>query len=116
MKFHGKCKFNPILIHAHFKASTTDSFENIVGKEKIAWNQQFLLFAQCFLLNQKIVSPFVNIFDIISLFAAELEEQKIGMWDKGLTFNDLAHTSGSLNACIYYKISVSIWMIIKKMI
>ena len=31
------------------------------------------------------VSPFVNIFDIISLFAAELEEPKIGMWGKGLT-------------------------------
>ena len=55
------------------------AFENIVGKEEIARNQQFLLFAQCFLLNQKIVSPFVNIFDIISLFAAELEEPKFGM-------------------------------------
>ena len=47
-------------------------------------NEQFLLFPQCFLLNQKIVSPFVNIYDIISLFAAELEEPKIGMWGKGL--------------------------------
>ena len=48
-------------------------------KEEIAHNEQFLLFPQCFLLNQKIVSPFVNIFDIISLFAAELEEPKIGV-------------------------------------
>ena len=55
------------------------AFENIVGKEEIACNEQFLLFPQCFLLNQKIVSPFINISDIISLFAAELEEPKISM-------------------------------------
>ena len=55
------------------------AFENIFGKEEIACNEQFLLFSQCFLLNQKIVSAFVNIFDIISLFAAELEEPKIGI-------------------------------------
>ena len=54
------------------------SFENIVGKEEIACNEQFLFFPQCFLLDQKIVSPFVHIFDIISLFAAELEEPKNG--------------------------------------
>ena len=50
------------------------TFENIVGKGEIACNKQFLLFPQCFLLNQIIVSPFVLIFDIISLFAAELED------------------------------------------
>ena len=55
------------------------AFENIVGKEEIARYEQFLLFPQCFLFNQKTVSPFVNIFDIISLFAAELEEPKTGM-------------------------------------
>ena len=55
------------------------AFENIVGKEEIARYEQFLLFPQRFLLNQKLVSPFVNIYDIISLFAAELEEPKIGM-------------------------------------
>ena len=60
------------------------AFENIVGKEEIARNEQFLLFPKCFLLNQKIVSPFVNIFDIISLFSALLEEPKISMWGKGL--------------------------------
>ena len=53
-------------------------------KEEIARNEQFLLFQQCFLLNQKIVSPFVNIFEIISLFATELEEPKIGISGKGL--------------------------------
>ena len=60
------------------------AFENIVGKEEIARNEQFLLLPQCFLLNQKIVSLFVNILDIISLFAAELEEPKIGISGKGL--------------------------------
>ena len=48
------------------------AFENTVGREEIARNEQFLLFPQCFLLIQKIVTPFVNIFAILSLFAAEL--------------------------------------------
>ena len=65
------------------------AFENIVGKEKIARNEQFLLFPQCFLLYQKTASPFVNIFDIISLFAAELKEPKIGIWGQGV-FLDLS--------------------------
>ena len=52
------------------------AFENIVVKEEIARNEQFLLFPQCFLLNQKTVSPFVNIFDIVALFAAEFQEPK----------------------------------------
>ena len=55
------------------------AFENIVGKGEIVRNKQFLLFPQCFLLNLKSVSPFVHIFDIISLFPAELEEPKIGI-------------------------------------
>ena len=59
------------------------AFENIVGKEEIARDEQFLLFPQRFLLNQKFVPSFVNIFDIISLFAAEVEEPKIGMLGKG---------------------------------
>ena len=60
------------------------AFENIVGKEEIAHNEQFLLFPQFFLLSQKIVNPFVNIFDIISLFAAESEEPKFGISGNGL--------------------------------
>ena len=48
-----------------------------MGKGEIAHNKQFLLFPQCFLLNEIIVSPFVHVFDIISLFAAEFEEPKI---------------------------------------
>ena len=60
------------------------ALENIVGKGEIAHNEQFLLFPQCFLLDQIIVSPFVHIFDIISLFAAELEKPKIGISGEGL--------------------------------
>ena len=61
------------------------AFENIVGKGEIAHNEQFLLFPQCFRLNQVIVSPSVHVFDI-SLFAAESEEHKIGISGKGLTY------------------------------
>ena len=63
------------------------AFENTVGKEEIADNEQFLLFPQCFLLNQIIVSPFVNIFDIPSFFVVELEEPKIGISGNGLKTN-----------------------------
>ena len=89
------CKYlgsdlNLYSIDTHFDVSTTvfdvstTVFENIVGIGEIARNEQFLLFPQCFLLNQIIVSSFVNIYDIISLFAAELEEPKIGISGKGL--------------------------------
>ena len=71
-------------INTHFDASSIDSFENIVGKGEIACDEQFLLFPQCFLLKQKLVSPTVLIFDIISLFTAELEEPNIGILGKGL--------------------------------
>ena len=55
------------------------AFENIVGKEEIARNEQFLLFPQCFLLISDNCTPFVHIFDIISLFAAELGDPKIAI-------------------------------------
>ena len=69
--------------------------ENIVGKGEIACNKQFLLFTQCFLPNQIILSPTmfstqsnnsisINIVAIF-LFAAELEEPKIGISLKWLT-------------------------------
>ena len=48
-----------------------------MGMGEIARNEQFLVFSQCFLLNQIIVFPFAHIFDIISLFAADSEEPKI---------------------------------------
>ena len=53
------------------------AFENTVGKGEIARNKQFLLFSQCFLSNEIIASPFVHIFDIISLFVAECGKPKI---------------------------------------
>ena len=62
------------------------AFENLVWKGEIARDEQFLLFPQCFLLNQIIVSLFVHIF-YISLFTAELP--KIGTSGKGLTFNSV---------------------------
>ena len=77
-------------IDTHFNTSTTDSFFKHCGKEEISRNEQFLLFQQCFLLSQKILSPFNNIYDIIIIFiAAGLEESEIGIWGKGLT---LLHT------------------------
>ena len=54
-------------------------FENIVEKGGIASKEQFLLFPQCFLLDKIITLLFIHIFYIISLFAAELEEPKIGI-------------------------------------
>ena len=62
------------------------AFEKIVEKGEIARNEQFLLFPQYCLVNQIIVSPFVNIFDIISLCAAEFERLKIGISGKGLKY------------------------------
>ena len=50
-----------------------------MGNGEITRNEQFLLFPQCFQINQIIVSPFVHTFDVVSLFAAELEEPKIGI-------------------------------------
>ena len=63
----------------------------MVGKGEIACKEQFLLFPQCFLLNQIIVSPFVHIFYLLSLFAAELEKPKIGI-------------SGRVKMCFWYLI------------
>ena len=70
------------------------AFENIVGKGKIACNKQFLLFPQCFLPNGITISPFVHIFDITFLFAAECDKPKIGLSSKGLKY--LCHIAGVL--------------------
>ena len=61
------------------------AFENIVGKCEIARYKQFLLFPQCFKVSQIALSPFFHIFDIMSLFAVDLEEPKIGISANGLT-------------------------------
>ena len=76
-----------------------------MGQEENACNKQFLLFQQCFLLFQIIVSPFVHIFDIISLFAAELEEPKIGIRGKGLS---CYHTITTIDAS-WWKSLLKIW-------
>ena len=55
-----------------------------MGKGEIARNEQFLLYPQRFQLNQISVSPFVQIFDIVSLFGIELEEPKTGISAKVL--------------------------------
>ena len=65
------------------------AYENIVGKGEIARYEQFLLFPQCFQLDQIIVSPFGHVFDIESLFDTELEQPKIGILGKGLTDKDI---------------------------
>ena len=70
-------------IDTHFDASKTDNFRKYYGKEEIARMKQFPLFPQCFLLYQIIISLFVHIFDITSLFAAELEEPKLAYELKG---------------------------------
>ena len=54
-------------------------------KGEIARHEQFLLFPQCFLLNHIIISPFVHIIDIISVFAAEVGRPKISISGKRLT-------------------------------
>ena len=59
------------------------AFENIVEKAEITHKEQFLHFPQCLLLNQIIVSLSVYILDIISVFAAELEEPKLAYEAKG---------------------------------
>ena len=80
------------------------AFENILGKGEIARKKQFLLFPQCFLLNQIIVSTFVNSFDIISSFAAELDELKIGIsgkWLKEETTNKAWTLLGVYSICLF---------------
>ena len=60
-----------------------------MGKGEIARNEQFLLFPQCFLPSQIIVSPFIHIFDIISLLAAELVEPNIAILAIGFLTNQI---------------------------
>ena len=74
------------------------TFENIVGKEEIAHNEQFLLFPQCFLLNLMMISLFVHIFYIIALFATKLEELIIGIRGKGLNFVEKGENASNLHS------------------
>ena len=59
------------------------AFENIVGKEEIAHDKQFL-FPQRFSTQPDNCTIFVHISDIISFFAAELERPEIGISGEGL--------------------------------
>ena len=87
------------------------AFENIVGKEEIAHNEQFLLFPQCFLLNQIFKSPFVHIFDIISLFAAEIEEPKIGISGKWLNSQPVWAVENTIHTNPEENIILSVWLV-----
>ena len=78
-KFCRLVRVNPLLHKNSMMHQQQTAFENIVGKEEIARNEQFLLFPQCFLLNQIVLPLFVHMFDIIFLFADELEELKFGI-------------------------------------
>ena len=71
-------------LDTHLTHQQQTALEGMMGKGEIARYEQFLLFTQCFQLNQKIVSLFVYIFDIVSLFAVELEEPKNGISGRGL--------------------------------
>ena len=75
------------------------AFKNIMGKGEIARNEQFLLFPQCFLLNQIIISPLIHIFDIISLFAAEFEKLKVGISGKGLKGENAGNQAIKVKFC-----------------
>ena len=71
------CLFlNPLLHRYSFLRICNRQLLETYGKRRIVCYRQFLLFPQCFLLNQIIVP----------LFDAELEELKIGQWGKGLNF------------------------------
>ena len=77
-------------IDTNFNASTTDSFWKHCGKRRNCWSRAISSFPTMFSTQSETcihVSPFVNIYDITCLFAAELEEPKIGMWDKGVNQN-----------------------------
>ena len=52
-------------------------FENTVGKGEIAYNEQFLLFLQCFLTCLDNFLPFSSNFKLLSASSFNLEESKI---------------------------------------
>ena len=60
------------------------AFENIVGKGEIARNKQFLLFPQCFQLNQIIVHLFMFLKFYVHLLL-NCKKPKIGVAGNGLS-------------------------------
>ena len=59
------------------------AFENILGNGEIARDMQFLLFPQCFLLNQIIVSQFVHIFELQLSLLLNLQSLKLAYQVEG---------------------------------
>ena len=76
---------NPSLHRYTFWRINNSQLLKHCGKRRNCSLRAISPFPTMFLLNQIIVSPFVHIFDITSLFAVELEKLKIGVWRKGLT-------------------------------
>ena len=70
-------------IDTHFNASRTDSFWKHCGK-----NQTISSFPTM-ISTQSGTCICICLHDIISLYAAELEEPKISMWGKGLNWSKL---------------------------
>ena len=54
---------NPLLHRYSFQHINNRQLLKTLWEKKKLRNKQFLHFLQCFLLNQKVVSPFVNIYD-----------------------------------------------------
>ena len=91
--------FNPLL---HRYIYDRQLFKTLWEKEKLFVTSNFL-FQQFFLLNPIIVSPILHTFDIISLFAVELEEPKIGLWGKGIIVD---YGRKKKKKCISFSLSV----------
>ena len=72
-------------IYTHFDASTTGSFRKHCGISRNCSQRAISPFPTMFSTQSDNCTPFVHSFDIIFLFAAELEEPKIGIRGKGLT-------------------------------
>ena len=69
-------------IDTHFDATTTDRFGKHCGKRKKMPGRRNFSFFHNVSYSVEVVTPFVRIFVIISLFAVELEEPKIGISGK----------------------------------
>ena len=72
-------------INTHFDISTTYSFWKHCGKRRNCSKREISPFPTLFSTQFENCTPFVHIFDIIFIFAAALEEPRIGIWGKGLS-------------------------------
>ena len=77
--------FNPLLHRYSFcRNNERQLLKTLWEKAKLLVTSNISFSHNVLLLNQIIVSQFVHVFDIISLFAAEFEDPKIGILGKGL--------------------------------